>query len=165
MSRAIALANNDVVFLAWRYDQKIANCLGFAVYRTDCATNQRAVLTGLGRLQRPIRMTTGRPRRRKSGRFKIWLARFHAERGHAYEYEIVPMIGAPGSLRPCRRPGRSRRTGSICCRILALFGLLQRGILSTQALARGLPRGRVPRRITNRSRPHRQTRRIRCETG
>ena len=35
MDKAIAIANNDTVFLSWIYDQKIADCLGFAVYRAD----------------------------------------------------------------------------------------------------------------------------------
>jgi len=35
VNKAIAIAKNDTVFLSWVYDDKIADCLGFAVYRTD----------------------------------------------------------------------------------------------------------------------------------
>jgi hypothetical protein len=35
VNKAIAIANNDTVFLSWVYDDKIADCLGFAVNRTD----------------------------------------------------------------------------------------------------------------------------------
>ena len=35
VNKATAIANNDTVFLSWVYDDKIADCLGFAVYRTD----------------------------------------------------------------------------------------------------------------------------------
>jgi hypothetical protein len=35
VDKAIAIANNDTVFLSWIYDQKIPDCLGFAVYRVD----------------------------------------------------------------------------------------------------------------------------------
>lgn len=35
MDKAIAIANNDTVFLSWTLDQKIDGCLGFAVYRKD----------------------------------------------------------------------------------------------------------------------------------
>ena len=37
MDKAIAIANNDTVFFSWIYDQKIPDCLGFAVYRMDAA--------------------------------------------------------------------------------------------------------------------------------
>jgi ketosteroid isomerase-like protein len=33
MDQAIALANNDVVLLAWSYGTRIVDCLGFAIYR------------------------------------------------------------------------------------------------------------------------------------
>src|ERR1700730_8691031 len=35
MDKAVAIANNDTVFLSWGYDQKISDCLGFALYRKD----------------------------------------------------------------------------------------------------------------------------------
>src|SRR5206468_3683031 len=35
LDKAIALANNDTVFLSWIYDKPIPDCLGFAVYRRD----------------------------------------------------------------------------------------------------------------------------------
>jgi hypothetical protein len=33
--KIIALHNNDVVFLAWQYDEPIAKCLGFSVRRKN----------------------------------------------------------------------------------------------------------------------------------
>jgi hypothetical protein len=42
MNRAVAIANNDTVFLSWVYHEKIAECLGFAVYRN--VVGQRTAL-------------------------------------------------------------------------------------------------------------------------
>ncbi len=35
MNQAVALGNNDVALIAWTIDAPIANCLGFAIHRTD----------------------------------------------------------------------------------------------------------------------------------
>ena len=39
-----AIANNDIAFVAWKYDTKIENCLGFAVYRIDLNAKTTAAL-------------------------------------------------------------------------------------------------------------------------
>ena len=33
--KALAFANNDMAVVAWTFGGKLANCLGFAVYRID----------------------------------------------------------------------------------------------------------------------------------
>ena len=33
MPQALAIANNDLVYLWWTYESKIPDCLGFAIYR------------------------------------------------------------------------------------------------------------------------------------
>src|SRR5437763_94102 len=39
---AVAIANNDVAILAWVAEQKIPDCLGFAIYRTDLSSGTTA---------------------------------------------------------------------------------------------------------------------------
>ena len=51
MNKAVAIANNDTVFLSWVYDDKIADCLGFAVNRTELGRAEYATAS-LGRIQR-----------------------------------------------------------------------------------------------------------------
>ena len=43
MDKAIAIANNDTVFISWTYDQRTPNCLGFAVYRADSGGTRTAL--------------------------------------------------------------------------------------------------------------------------
>jgi len=68
VNKAIAIANNDTVFLSWVYDD---NCLGFAVYRID-SVGQNTPLpawVGFKRGSNPDwvhKDTTVWPRRRKS---------------------------------------------------------------------------------------------------
>ena len=139
MDRAIALANNDVVLLVWGVEERIDGCLGFAVYRRegDGDATPLPAWVGFEGEDNPDWEpdTTERwPIQKFSWRDLT------ADRGRAYRYEIVPMVGEPGDLAPLedRRlvtneveltPQRSEH-------VRAWFN---RGILSTQALANKLP--------------------------
>ena len=35
MPKALAFSNNDIAVFAWTYEQKLKDCLGFAVFRGD----------------------------------------------------------------------------------------------------------------------------------
>ena len=39
--KAVAFANNDIAVVAWTFDGKLPNCLGFAVYRIDVRAGTR----------------------------------------------------------------------------------------------------------------------------
>ena len=105
MNKAIAIANNDTVFLSWVYDDKIADCLGFAVNRTD-SVGQSTPLPGWVGF--------------KGGSNPDWVHKdttvwpvqkfnwrdFTAKRGGVYTYDIVPMIGTPNNLRADKREER-----------------------------------------------------------
>jgi hypothetical protein len=98
MNKAVAIANNDTVFLSWVYDDKIADCLGFAVYRTDSIGQSMPLPAWVGF---------------KGGSNPGWVHKdttiwpvqkfnwrdFTAKRGGVYTYDIVPMIGSPNNLR------------------------------------------------------------------
>jgi hypothetical protein len=139
MDQAIALANNDVVLLAWSYEAKIADCLGFAIYRLD-SDGQRNPLpawVGFHGEDNPDwdpSTTEHWPVQKFSWRDLT------ASRGQMYSYEIVPMAGSPGDLAPLE--DRALTTNPVTLtpvRSENVRAYFNRGILSTQALAHKLP--------------------------
>ena len=44
---AVAISNNDMVYLHWNVDGKIPDCLGFSVIRHDTKTNSKEALPGI----------------------------------------------------------------------------------------------------------------------
>ena len=137
---AIAISNNDVAFLAWRLEAKIPQCLGFAVYRKDA--------TGA---ETPLPAWVGFQGQSNSG----WKANTTAEwpvqkftwrdltakRGETYTYRIVPMVGAPGSLKAQTAAALTTEAVTITEQCGDLSAFFNRGILSTQSLSHQLPNG------------------------
>ena len=142
---ATAISNNDMVYLHWYVPDKIPDCLGFTVIRHEADSN---ALT-------PLPAMVGFPGDKPAGtRFKdtnVWPVQKYAwkdlfaKRGGTYWYEIIPMIGKPGNLKP--DTSRAMRTNSVSldsnrgtCSVF-----FNRGIISTQAIAHALPnRNGVP---------------------
>lgn len=131
---AMAISNNDVVFLAWSLDQAIPNCLGFAIYRKDEAGNETPLPAWVGfaggsNPDWKARTTAEWPIQ------KFTWKDLTAERGKSYSYRIVPMVGAPGNLKEAA--GKSQTTSAV--KVTEERGsfnaYFNRGILSTQSLA------------------------------
>jgi hypothetical protein len=137
---AIAISNNDMVYLHWDFKGKITDCLGFSVIRHDAK---------MDRCQ-PILAMVGFPADKQTSKeyrdTNVWPVQKHswkdlfAERGGTYWYEIVPMMGKPGELKPDFK--RAMRTNTVAmdskrgnCSVF-----FNRGIISTQAIARKLPK-------------------------
>jgi phosphatidylserine/phosphatidylglycerophosphate/cardiolipin synthase-like enzyme len=144
---AVAISNNDMVYLHWSVEGKIPNCLGFSVIRHDDKTRSKQVLPAMVGFS----SDTAVGKKAAANRFRdtnswpvqkyAWKDLF-AARGGTYWYEIVPMIGRPGDLKPDMT--KAMRTNSVTldskhgsCSIF-----FNRGIISTQAIARSLPKGR-----------------------
>jgi len=143
---AVAISNNDMVYLHWTVAKKIDGCLGFTVIRHDARTGAA----------QPLPAMVGFPRdKREAGRrFKTtneWpIQKFSwkdlvAKRGGTYWYEVIPMIGKPGRLEPDAT--RAMRTNAVTlgsdhgsCKVF-----FNRGIISTQAIARALPKSKAGR--------------------
>jgi phosphatidylserine/phosphatidylglycerophosphate/cardiolipin synthase-like enzyme len=143
---AIAISNNDMVYLHWSVEGKIPGCLGFSVIRHDAQTDEHSALPAM------VGFKDHDDEGAEPGqRFKdtdIWPVQKYAwkdvfaKRGRTYWYEIVPMIGTPENLR--RDGSRSMRTNSVSldsrhgdCSVF-----FNRGIISTQAVAHSLPKSR-----------------------
>jgi len=136
-----AIANNDIALLAWSYDQKIANCLGFAVYRTDQKTGVETPLpawvgfAGDAGAALQHKTTEVWPVQKYSWRD------FTARRGGTYKYRVVPMVGVPGNLQSLAEKQLVSDPVSLTPDHGPCHVYFNRGILSTQALTRALPHG------------------------
>jgi hypothetical protein len=140
---AIAISNNDMVYLHWHAERKILKCLGFTIVRHEAKADAG----------RPLPAMVGFPKDRSPAgkKFKdtnawpvqkfAWKDLF-AKRGGTYWYEITPMIGSPGNLAPDKT--LTMRTNSVTLDSAhgdcAVF--FNRGIISTQAIAGSLPKGK-----------------------
>ncbi len=141
MNKAVALANNDVVFLSWLYDTRIPDCLGFTIRRTNLQNRTITTLPawvgfkGQSNANWNARTTDEWPVQKFTWRDLT------AEPETLYQYEIIPVLGEAGSLQPSRINALTTdpvRTATRCGQISAFFN---RGILSTQSLAHTLPKG------------------------
>jgi hypothetical protein len=142
MEKAVALANNDVVLIAWSYDKAIPDCLGFAIRRKEGGgvTTTLPAWIGFDGESNPDwdpRDTEDWPVQ------KFFWRDLTATWGHTYSYEIVPRTGKPGQLKSAE--DRVLETGEItltpiCSTNVAAY--FNRGILSTQALAHALPKNK-----------------------
>lgn len=142
MARAVAFGNNDVAFIAWTYDEPIADCLGFAVYRQSSTQPAPTPLPAW------VGFEGGSNADWQPSTTEVWpVQKFSwrdltAAAGATYVYQIVPMIGTPGNLHPAT--DRTLTTAPVTLtpqrsdNVLAYFN---RGILSTQHLAHSLPQG------------------------
>jgi hypothetical protein len=141
MNKAVAIASNDTVFLSWVYDEKIADCLGFAIYRVD-ATGQRTALpawVGFKGGSNPNwahKDTTVWPVQKFSWRD------FTASRGDTYTYDIVPMTGTANKLQPAAGKSISTTPVTLTPKRGSFSSYFTNGILATQALTHVVPQGK-----------------------
>lgn len=138
---AVAISNNDMVYLHWNVDRKIPGCLGFTVIRHDARS-------GAGQ---PLPAMVGFPKDKVKGGGKfrdtsVWpIQKFawkdlFARRGGTYWYEIVPMIGTPGSLTADAAQAMRTNTVTLDSARGDCSVFFNRGIISTQAIAGSLPK-------------------------
>src|ERR1700738_4278082 len=97
--KAVSFANNDIAVVAWTFGGKLANCLGFAVYRIDVRAGTETCLPAMATFPKqaapPGRNTANDPVQ------KFFWKDVYAQRGGTYKYKIVPVGGTPGEkLQP-----------------------------------------------------------------
>jgi phosphatidylserine/phosphatidylglycerophosphate/cardiolipin synthase-like enzyme len=135
--KAVALANSDIVFIAWRYQQKIEDCLGFAIFRIDLddASKKPEPLPAFVCFGPPGTST----KRRTTVECPIqkfqWRDLF-VRRDGKYQYRVVPMVGTPKNLKPrddLALTTNEAQVGPVCGKYFQAY--FNRGILSTQSLA------------------------------
>src|SRR5262245_598294 len=95
---AVAISNNDMVYLHWSFKEKISDCLGFSVIRHNAKTRTAEPLPAM------VGFPSDSPASKKFKDTNAWPIQKYswkdlsAQRGGTYWYEIVPMIGKPGHL-------------------------------------------------------------------
>jgi hypothetical protein len=135
-----AITNNDIALVAWAYDQKIPGCLGFAVHRTNTATNVEEPLPAWVGFRGEAHAAHERKTTEQWPIQKFNWRDLTAKHGERYSYRVVPMVGEPGALTPREDLELSSDVVSVSpergkCRVY-----FNRGILSTQSLASQLPK-------------------------
>jgi phosphatidylserine/phosphatidylglycerophosphate/cardiolipin synthase-like enzyme len=140
-SNALAIANNDLVYLWWTYSEKIPDCLGFAIWRIG-ADETRHVVRGFAGFDGDHAVSADAWKGTDFWPIQSyqWKDLFVPEEADV-SYEIMPVKGTPGQ-RLEEIPGLSVRTG--VTRATDTFGrhrvVFNRGIISTQSIAHKLPK-------------------------
>lgn len=143
--KALAIANNDLVYLWWSYSEKIPDCLGFSIRRLQKGKSPVALPAYVG--FKPAKKGGPPPAKRPTTDYwpiqsYQWKDLFVPEEIEV-EYEIVPVMGTPGQ-KLVAIPGLAIRTNPI--KATDTIGshrvVFNRGIISTQALSKKLPKGK-----------------------
>ncbi len=138
--KALAIANNDIVYLWWTMPAKIPNCLGFTIHRIEAGKADIALSTFVGFDPATV---PAQPFKNRNTDFQPiqafqWKDVFVPEETEV-SYEIIPVSGTPGKkLQPIT--ASKLVTNKIAA--TDTFGkhrvVFNRGIISTQALSRKL---------------------------
>src|ERR1700753_282634 len=137
MRNAVAFANNDVATIAWSYGTKPEGCMGFALYRIDSQGRETALPSHAffpGETIEPGQPTAQFPIQKFY--WKDVYARLVGDKtgNSTFRYKIVPLEGAPGSLKPMTSlplltTNEVTISGECSKSVTAIFN---RGIISTQ---------------------------------
>jgi phosphatidylserine/phosphatidylglycerophosphate/cardiolipin synthase-like enzyme len=143
--RIVALHDNDVVFLAWQFDQPIPECLGFSVRRKDLGDSGGRFLP----LPAWVGWQGGSNANWQPQTTDVWPVQkfswedFTATPGRTYKYQVVPMVGTKDRLKPLDELTLTSPEVALTPEtdndIAAYFN---NGILATQHLAQVLPPGK-----------------------
>jgi phosphatidylserine/phosphatidylglycerophosphate/cardiolipin synthase-like enzyme len=155
--KALAIANNDIVYLWWTYSDKIPDCLGFSIRRLQPGKQPVALPAFVG--FEPAKK--GSPSPLKQSTTDYWPIQSYQWKDLyvpdevEVEYEIVPVTGIPGKKLK-EMAGLAVRTNRIKATdtIGAHHVVFNRGIIATQALARKLPKGQSGTPSANALRKH-----------
>ncbi|MBY0552573.1 MAG: hypothetical protein K2W95_35150 [Candidatus Obscuribacterales bacterium] len=138
-----AIHNDAVAVIAWEPDGKIKDCLGYALTMVDQGTGERTVLrTSLPFKGEVVDLNTwkGKPSTELPIQKTNWVYTFKGEQGTTVVFEVVPMVGTPGNLKPFDEMKGISAPVTFTTRVDDQFDCaFTRGILSTQWLARYLP--------------------------
>ena len=140
---ANAYANNDVAIIMWQYDQKIPNCLGFCIERVDSKGHSTILPAWVG-----FSNQTNPDWEEKDT--SIWPVQKYnwkdltAPKHETFYYRITPMITIEDELKRTTDQTLIQTTNKVSISpgngpVKAFFN---RGILSTQSLARKLGKGK-----------------------
>lgn len=138
--KALAIANNDIVYLWWTMPKKIPDCLGFTIHRLQAGKAAVPLPAFVG--FDPKQVTPVDPKNRNTDFLPIqsfqWKDLFVPEETNV-SYEIIPVAGKPGEkltqLIASKFVTNKIRATDQLGKHRVIFN---RGIISTQALSRKL---------------------------
>jgi phosphatidylserine/phosphatidylglycerophosphate/cardiolipin synthase-like enzyme len=139
--KALAIANNDIVYLWWTYPKKINDCLGFSIRRLQKGKSPVALPAFVGFA--PAKKGAAAPVKRPTTDYwpiqsYQWKDLFVPEET-AVKYEIVPVKGTPGKkLVDIAHLAIRTKTTKASDTIGRNHVFFNRGIISTQALSKKL---------------------------
>ncbi len=137
----VALANNDTALVAWKYDKKIPNCLGFAVYRTDLNSGIRSTLPAWVGFQGQSN-ENWQPKTTEQWPVQKFNWRdLTAKHGGFYQYQVAPMVGTQDKLNPLNDQLMTSNPVHLGPERGDTSAYFNRGILSTQSIAHLIPPG------------------------
>ena len=137
MPKALAFSNNDIAVFAWSFEQKLKDCLGFAVYRGDVHAGTWEPLPALARFE--ATQSDAKETTEQAPVQKYWWKDLGARRGGMFRYRIVPMGGTPGALQPLAGVDALVTNPVAITPDRGLFkAYFNRGILATQMVAHAL---------------------------
>lgn len=137
---SLAIANNDIVYLWWTMPEKIPACLGFTIHRLQAGKAPVPLPTFVG--FDPKKVPRPAPKNRNTDFQPIqsfqWKDLFVPEETEV-SYEIIPVTGVPGQkLQELTASKMVTNAISATDRFGKHRVVFNRGIISTQALARKL---------------------------
>src|SRR5262245_14891233 len=96
-AKALAIANNDIVYLWWTMPEKITDCLGFTIHRLQAGKAPVPLPAFVG--FDPKKVPPPAPKNRNTDFLPIqsfqWKDLFVPEETEV-SYEIIPVAGVPG---------------------------------------------------------------------
>jgi phosphatidylserine/phosphatidylglycerophosphate/cardiolipin synthase-like enzyme len=143
MPQARAIANNDIVYLWWTYEQRIPDCLGFAIYRIEPGGKRETVRAFAGfDGEHAIAKHEWKGTDYWPIQSYQWKDLFVPEETEV-SYEIVPVKGTPGQQLE-EIPGlavQTTGTTSATDTIGHHRVVFNRGIISTQSISEHVEHG------------------------
>ncbi len=136
-NKAIALANNDVIYLWWMIPQKVNNCLGFSIHRIiNGNTEKKALMATVG-------FDKVKDKRQSPQTTDEWPIQsfnwkdVYAPKNKKLKYKIIPMVGTWDKLQPDNTNALTTNTVSRTEDYGDSKVIFNRGFLSTQSFSKG----------------------------
>jgi phosphatidylserine/phosphatidylglycerophosphate/cardiolipin synthase-like enzyme len=163
MPKIIAVSNNDIALAAWSFDKKIADCVGFALYRIDINAGTETPLPALAGFKNDPNVGAPGHTTEQGPVQKFNWKDLYAKRGGLYKYKVVPLSGTFPKLQPMNIPPLISNPVQLSPNRGVITSFFNRGILATQSTAKqitvqGQPsKGVLLKRIAQQSDPLRKS--------
>lgn len=138
MNQALVLNNDSVVQIGWAYEDPIPGCLGFAIYRIDKTSQPFTKVplpawVGFAGDKNPWSLKTTEEWPVQKFSWRDTTVKLHG----TYQYQIVPMVGTPGNLKPQVNSSLFTTSINVNPRCGIYTAAFNKGMLANQSLGPG----------------------------